>query len=529
VSAPPANVSEAGSASVVDSTFQQSTALQYSVEDQPELREIVYEQQREMDRRGPISEMILSVHDGEYRNSDNQLYVPAARFLRVRLTIVAHCGAAGHRGTATTLYNLQQHFFWPTMQRDVKHFCTTCLHCMRTRGGLTVPRPLLQSVTATRPNQVLQFDYIYVRELPVGSEHSFKYVFVLMDVFSRFCTLTACEHADSDTAAAAMIQWFAQHGVVREWFSDHGTHFDCELMSRLRVLLGAEHNFSPAWSPWSNGKVERVGLEFRKVLSAMISNGKWDQNDWPYVLPAVNSVLNTTPSRVLAGLTPIQLFSGRDTTSPLDVIVINRLHEPVSVNITQPDLLASAEQLRDTLSKYIGRAAAQVARKQPVRPGTVEVNFGIGDYVLVARHEPKKDKTATIWVGPARVVSVDHHRQFVVENLITGKQKSYHPAFMKRFADKDLFMSPELLAYVADNDKGYEIDRILRHRNRDGEWQLLIQWKGLDESESSWERMRTVAETAPVAVRGYVRLVQSASERKLLQAVLAQKAQRQRK
>jgi hypothetical protein len=91
---------------------------------------------------------------------------------------------------------------------------------------------------------------------------------------------------------------------------------------------------------------------------------------------------------------------------------------------------------------------------------------------------------------------------------------------MKRFADKDLFMSPELLAYVADNDKGYEIDRILRHRHRDGEWQLFIQWKGLDESESSWERMVMVAGTALAAVRGYVRLVQSDTERKLLTEAL---------
>ena len=53
--------------------------------------------------------------------------------IRQRLLIVAHAGAAGHRGIRPNIQQLEQRLFWSTLRRDVQSFIRGCLLCMKTR------------------------------------------------------------------------------------------------------------------------------------------------------------------------------------------------------------------------------------------------------------------------------------------------------------------------------------------------------------------------------------------------------------
>ena len=55
--------------------------------------------------------------------------------MRELLVKEAHSGVLiGHFGVAKTLDVLIEHFFWPTMRKDVEKLCQTCLACKQAKS-----------------------------------------------------------------------------------------------------------------------------------------------------------------------------------------------------------------------------------------------------------------------------------------------------------------------------------------------------------------------------------------------------------
>ena len=94
------------------------------------------------------------------RKESGGIAIPqACEVLRKRLLIIAHCGSSGHRAQESTMNTLCDKFHWESMAEDVSTFCHQCLHCVPTRGGRMVPRPLGDTLVGARGNHVLQVDF----------------------------------------------------------------------------------------------------------------------------------------------------------------------------------------------------------------------------------------------------------------------------------------------------------------------------------------------------------------------------------
>ncbi|GMG17483.1 unnamed protein product [Phytophthora fragariaefolia] len=141
-----------------------------------------------------------------------QIWIPAdAEDLRQRLCVIAHAGASGHWGAQTTQHALASVFYWKTLAADVAAFVCYCLHCMATARG-RIPRPFGETLVATKPNEILHFDYLSM----VEGDGGVKYVLVLKDGMSGYVELVACLQVTSDTAYQALIDWFKRFGVVHQ-------------------------------------------------------------------------------------------------------------------------------------------------------------------------------------------------------------------------------------------------------------------------------------------------------------------------
>jgi hypothetical protein len=207
--------------------------------------------------------------DGLLVNKDDRIFVPDSRALRLRLFIGTHQGVGGHAAVDVSLAWLRARFWWPTMEADVRAAVAACSFCLKVKGGRVVPRPLLATKRATRVNEVIHFDYAYVRDTTEGTPSGYKYVLVLMDGFSKFVELVPAVTDDAQTVVNALLDWFKRFGVVNFWVSDRGTHFTAAVMAGLRTALGAHHHFTATYAAWSNGQVERVNRKLRETLSAM--------------------------------------------------------------------------------------------------------------------------------------------------------------------------------------------------------------------------------------------------------------------
>jgi Integrase zinc binding domain len=95
---------------------------------------------------------------------NSALWIPECSVeLQLRLFLDAHCRSAGHRAYEATLGAIKEYVAWTAMARDVKAFVQNCLHCVATIPGDKVPRPLGMQLHATKRNEILHFDFLYIR------------------------------------------------------------------------------------------------------------------------------------------------------------------------------------------------------------------------------------------------------------------------------------------------------------------------------------------------------------------------------
>jgi transposase InsO family protein len=445
------------------------------------------------------------------------VFVPDALSLRQRLCVLAHQGLSGHRGIEITLRSLRERFTWPDIESDVRTFVRQCLHCLRVRGGRTIPRPWGDTLHANGPNQVLHFDYMYVQALEASADHEYEYILVIMDGFTRLVELVPSASADARTVVNALLQWFSRSGgAAQQFVSDQGTHFNNVVLRQLCDALGTHHHFTAVYAPWSNGRVERVNREIREVLTMLRLERQMSADKWPTLLPLVQSVLNNTPTPMLGGHAPIEVATGRKPTSVLDVVFLPEEGGVVKKPATSEEVRAKVESLREHLYRIHEKVTtAMITQRDRPHAGARPVDFDVGDFVLYAHPgQTDKDKTRPLWFGPARVLSAEGPLLFTVQDIVTQRSRTLHATYLKRYADKELTITKELHEFAAHGGAGFLIDAIVGHRRRGATWELLVSWEGYD--ESTWEPLARMGTDAPQLVRKYINSVDDTSERRLL-------------
>lgn len=181
-----------------------------------------------------------------WENEKGQLFIPPeGEELQLRIIVAAHCGLSGHHRYATTCNIIKEKVFWDTIDPDVKEFVQVFLSCLLSGNGVKVPSPLGQQVHAERVGKLLHFDYVYVGESSDGKAS----LLILKDDFSGYVFLQPCSHADAETTAEVLMEYFTTFVPVLSWFSEQGTHFKNELIELLATVIGAKHRFSTVYVP----------------------------------------------------------------------------------------------------------------------------------------------------------------------------------------------------------------------------------------------------------------------------------------
>ena len=89
--------------------------------------------------------------------------------------------------------------------------------------------------------------------------------------------------------------------MPRVWVSDTATHFKNAILTRLREALRVDHQFTVAYSPWSNGTCERAVKEEVRSHRSILFEQRRAVSEWVDVLPAEQWALNTAFRRALRG------------------------------------------------------------------------------------------------------------------------------------------------------------------------------------------------------------------------------------
>ena len=234
-----------------------------------------------------------------------------------RRDILRYCHddkTSGHLGVDKTLARVQQRYYWPGLQQDVRQYVTGCEICTRRKGPNAKKIAPMQLVPSGIPMDRIATGIL--GELPI-MENGNRYILVVSDYFTKWTEAFPMPNMESKTVAKIIVeQVVARFGTPRIIHSDQGRQFESELFGEMCSLLHIERTRTTPYHPQSDGMVERFNRTLTAMLSAYVQE---NQRDWdaqiPYVMMAYRSAVHKS-----TGLTPNMLMLGRETSLPLDLI-----------------------------------------------------------------------------------------------------------------------------------------------------------------------------------------------------------------
>ncbi|GMF18784.1 unnamed protein product [Phytophthora fragariaefolia] len=262
-----------------------------------------------------------------------------------------------------------------------------------------------------------------------------------------------------------MLAWHSCFGIPPTWVSDQGTHFKNEVVEELSRRLRTQQSFTPAYSPWVNGSIERLNRDVLQVIRAMILAYKISYRDWVYLVPVVQANLNHTAVPSLGNHSPVKLFTGLPMPTPLREFYPperNELQEIPESGEIDGYLETLCESIREKHCAVEDKRLKQRFLGKKKERGENLVNFAVGDYVLRSRVDEKHSNELQVtWVGP--VVRADSH-SFRVQHLITGEELDVYASRLKMYADDSLDVSDELLEHIASQGIVLAVNELKDHR-----------------------------------------------------------------
>ena len=154
---------------------------------------------------------------------------------------------AGHLGVL-------QHFYWPTVHRDVAEYCRTCGTCQKAASRKMVRAPLIPLPIISQPFERIAMDI--VGPLPRSARGN-RFVLVVCDYATRYPEAIPMKSIDASSVAEELVTIFSRVGVPKEVLIDQGSNFTSQLLSELYKMLHVQPIRTTPYHPQTDGLVER--------------------------------------------------------------------------------------------------------------------------------------------------------------------------------------------------------------------------------------------------------------------------------
>ncbi len=194
--------------------------------------------------------------DTGHRNQsplNNLLY--QKKLVPTLLRLVHDVPISGHPGRDKTLAIARKRYYWPTLLIDVESQVARCITCAQHKGVVKGPAPILQY-----PLPEAQWDFVLIDliQLP-QSHHGSRYLLLCIDHLTRFVFLAPLKDKMATVVAHALVtNLICPFSTPRLILSDNGAEFRNTVVSEICSQFGIKQTFTAAYSPASNGLVERT-------------------------------------------------------------------------------------------------------------------------------------------------------------------------------------------------------------------------------------------------------------------------------
>lgn len=354
---------------------------------------------------------------------------------------------------------------WPGMRGDCENIARNCVTCQRCNPAPATSNPLTP-IDAARPFDHVQIDL--VTDLPPSPE-GFKYVLVLVDVASKFCLLRPMKDKSASSVAIALLDIVRDFGLPRVLQTDQGREFDNLLVANLCQSFGIDHRMSSAYSPRTNGLVERTNRTWTTIIRKLAF---FCQHLWPKFLPITQLFMNDRIARPI-GTSPFEalfcrkmnLFQNYSDTTPSssdpspDQTVARIIRAQTEL---WPNLLMRSVKNHENMAQSFNEKASLAS-------------YEVGDIVFI--RNPTTGKLDPLFDGPFRIVNKTAANTYDIIDLAGNP-------FHRRVTTSQIKLALSR-DWPSDNDV-FEFEEILDHRGSPDNWEFLVKWKNFPLEEASW-------------------------------------------
>jgi len=315
------------------------------------------------------------------------------------------------------------------MARDIQNWLRACDSCQRIKGmGRHGTRMNMKTEAVSAPLERVAVDIM--GPWPTTSRGN-RFIVIYQDYFSNWIEVfPLARHTAVDVASILVNEVITRYGVPLKLHSDQGREFESTLFQEMCRLWNIKKTHTAAYTPWSNGKLERVNQTVRTMVKHYVNSAR---DDWDRWLPQLRMAYNFTVHDTTK-CTPFRLMFSRccEPTVPLD-LVYGTL--PKTGNPTCPQYFCEEQKIKgarvfDVVRQVAKQSMATQKQYHDLR-GLKERVYQPGELVLREYPPLSQTKLGPKYTGPWIVMSmVDTHN---VEICRGGSPVIVHVSCLKPY------------------------------------------------------------------------------------------------
>ncbi|MCO5595910.1 hypothetical protein L7F22_049961 [Adiantum nelumboides] len=207
---------------------------------------------------------------------------------------------------------LQAGFVWPSLHRDVQHWCKACKACQQAGDRKLSYGPRFP-IFAYGPFEKWGIDAI--GPLPRTSTGK-KYILTAIDYMTTWAEAASVARITAANVSKFVLDYIcSRFGTPLEILSDRGPDFRADLLDALLENLSIKHVHSTPYYPQCNGLVEKTSGVLCKIITKHVRDRP---QDWDKHLTAALWAYRTS-FKVSTQFTPYHLVYGQEALLPIEV------------------------------------------------------------------------------------------------------------------------------------------------------------------------------------------------------------------
>lgn len=311
-------------------------------------------------------------------------------------------------GTDKIIELILRHYWFPHLRQEVKSYIANCLKCITYSPVSGKREGLLNCI----PKGDLPFENLHIDHygpLENSGQLKYKYIFVVIDAFTKFIRLCPCKTTNTNKAIRLLKDYFRVYSRPKRLISGRGSSFTFKHFRESIESIDIKLILIATGAPRGNGQVKRIN----RVITPMLSKLAIRTNLWESVLAEVEFVLNNTTSRSTGDCASRLLYGMLQTGKTNDNVklVLEKYSELDKADFTE--IMGKASEKIEKIENY---NMLKYDKKHKCANKYKE-----GDYVVILNtHSTPNTNKKLIpkYRGPYEIKKILPNDRYVVQNIV---------------------------------------------------------------------------------------------------------------